>query len=45
MSRTLGQEHVELGKALELRAHVREPVLAHPGRERIDDDRDLHRVA
>ena len=45
MTRALGQKEVELGDSLELRADLGEPLLAHPGRERIDDERRFHRVA
>ena len=45
MARALGEEEVELGDSLQLRADVREPLLAHAGRERIDDERDSHGVA
>ena len=35
----------EVGHSLQLLAHLREPLLAHAGRERIDNQRELHRLA
>ena len=45
MARAIGEEEVELGDSLQLRAHLTEPLLAHAGRERIDDECESHRVA
>ncbi len=42
MARSLGQENVELGDPFQLRADLGEPLLAHAGGERIDDERDTH---
>jgi hypothetical protein len=45
MARSLGEENVELGDPFQLRTDLGEPLLAHAGGERIDDERDSHRVA
>jgi hypothetical protein len=45
VARALGEDEVELGDSLELCAHLGEPLLADPSRERIGDDRDSHREA
>ena len=45
VARPLGQDDVELSGACELLAHLGEPLLAHACRERVDDQRDLHREA
>src|SRR5437879_9484515 len=45
MARALGQDDIELGHLLELPTHIREPFLADARGERVDDQRDVHRLA
>jgi hypothetical protein len=45
MAGALSQDDIELRNSFQLCADVRESLLAHAGREWIDDECDSHRVA